>query len=156
MKRIKHYASIWDGEGEHLLKLLQEWQPESFDLSEKAHENALKHWLASKLPEVPIAAQYGIAKGKADLVIQDHFVIELKLAFDEDKVGEFDRCLGQLERYRQKWVLKDRGPVFLVVVGAMSPDYREMLHVAVKRLNSEFEEIGHFDRGEQFFIVEKS
>lgn len=101
MKRIDDYAGFWNEEKEHLLKLLQEWQPESFDLSEKAHENALKQWLVAKLPEVPIAAQYGIAKGKADLVIQDHFVIELKLAFDGE-VGEFDRCLGQLERYRQK------------------------------------------------------
>jgi hypothetical protein len=83
-------------------------------------------------------AQYGIAKGKADLVIQDSHVIELKLAFDEISVCEFDRCIGQLERYRQKWVQHDRGPVYLVVVGESDTEFRNLLHCWFEQANASF------------------
>ena len=87
---------------------------------------------------MPVLAQYGIAKGKADLVIEDSHVIELKLGFDESSVAEFDRCIGQLERYRQKWVKPERGLVYLVVVGESDPEFRALLHTWFEETNSAF------------------
>ena len=98
---------------------------------------------------MPIVAQYGIAKGKADLVIQDSYVIELKLAFTDETLAEFDRCVGQMERYRQKWVDKDRGTVHLVIVGKSDSEFRDMIHKAIKRLNQAYVLDNYF------FIVEK-
>jgi hypothetical protein len=147
-RRVSHYAGFLDSEDDLIEKLLSEWKPRSFDLSEKQHEDDLYRWLRQKLPDVPIVVQYGIAKGKADIVIQDWYVIELKLGFDAD-VGEFDRCLGQLERYRQKWVAKDRGPVYLLTVGESNCELRDVLHASFKKLNE-----GYL-LGDRFFLLEK-
>lgn len=133
MKRIAEYMGL-ETEGGFVRRLLEEWVPASLGLCEKDHEEALFRFLSSKLPDVPIVQQYGIAKGKADIVIQDSHVIELKLGLTE--VLEFDRCLGQLERYRQKWICKDRGPVYLVIVGESDSEFRDVLNTWVNHANS--------------------
>jgi len=148
MKTISTHTGLLETETECVLRLLNKWQPSAAVLSEKAHEQELQAWLNTQLPDVPIVAQYGIAKGKADLVIQDSHVIELKLAFTDETLGEFDRCIGQMERYRQKWVDKERGKVYLVIVGKSDSEFRDMIHKAVHRLNEPY--IGTY-----FYIVEK-
>src|SRR5262245_55728286 len=117
MKRLSAYQGLLESDSDVVRRILNAWRPVSFDLTEKEQEQSLLAFLRSKLLDVPIIPQYGIAKGKADIVIQDEHVIELKLGFTEDSVAEFDRCLGQLWRYKEKWVAKDRGRVWLVVVG---------------------------------------
>jgi hypothetical protein len=146
-KRIADYSGF-SGDRSFLCDLITKWQPSSFDLDEKEQEQNLYAWLKQKLPGVPITTQYGIAKGKADIVIQDEHVIELKIAFADD-IAEFDRCIGQMERYRLKWVDLDRGPVYLVIVGELEPEFRDMLHQAIKRLDS-----GNF--WQWFFLIEKA
>lgn len=149
MKKISEYLDFLETESTCLLRLLNEWQPSKAGLPEKHYERELQAWLQSKLPDVPIVPQYGIAKGDADLVIQDSHVIELKLAFTAAKLTEFDRCIGQMERYRQKWVDKDRGEVFLLIVGKSESEFRDMIHKAFKSLNH------HYISGDYFHIVEK-
>ena len=138
MKRIHHHTSLFQSETDYVLRALDSWKPSSFALLEKQQEQALQAWLRKCLPDVPVLAQYGIAKGKADLVIQDSHVIELKLGFGESSVAEFDRCVGQMERYRQKWVKADRGSVYLVVVGDSDPEFRALLHNWFEETNSAF------------------
>lgn len=133
-----------------ILRLLLEWQPSAAGLSEKVYEQELQAWLESKLPDVPIVAQYGIAKGKADLVIEDSYIIELKLAFTDETLVEFDRCIGQLERYRQKWVDNERGRVYLVIVGKSDSEFRNMIHKAIERFNQPYVLSNYF------YLVEKS
>lgn len=147
MKRVTDYSGFSTDAG-FVRCLLNEWAPTSFSVSEKQHEDALNAWLQERLPDVPMIAQYGIAKGKADLVIEDCHVIELKLGFDYDSVAEFDRCLGQLERYRQKWVKKERGPVYLVVVGDCDSEFRDLLHTWFKEANEPY-------FIERFHLIEK-
>jgi hypothetical protein len=149
MKTVLDHATFWENETACLLRLLKEWQPSKPGLSEKEYEVELDGWLSTKLPDVPIVRQYGIAKGDADLVIHDSWVIELKLAFTAERLTDFDRCIGQLERYRQKWVEKERGKVFLVIVGKSESEFRDMIHKAVKSLNQ------HYISDDYFHIVEK-
>lgn len=130
------------------MRLLLEWQPSAAGLSEKAYEQELQAWLNKKLADVPIVAQYGIAKGKADLVIDDTYIIELKLAFTDETLVEFDRCIGQLERYRQKWVDNERGRVYLVIVGKSDSEFRGMIHKAIERFNQPY-------MTNHFLLVEK-
>lgn len=118
--------------------LLGKWEPRSFDLSEKEQEEDLFSWLKSNLPDVPMTQQYGIGRGSADIIIQDSFLIELKLAFTDSKKAELDRCIGQLEHYKQKWVDFERGPVCLVVVGDIEPEFRDILEKAVERLGGSY------------------
>lgn len=149
MKKITDYTNFMEHQSDCVLRLLLEWQPSAAELSEKAYEQELQMWLTKKLPDVPIVAQYGIAKGKADLVIDDSYIIELKLAFTDETLGEFDRCIGQLERYRQKWVDSERGRVYLVIVGKSDSEFRSMIHKAIERLNQPYV------FGNYFMLVEK-
>jgi|GEM_PF-2251073 len=153
MKSLSDYAGIFGDAHSHLEKLLKQWVPSGPDLTEKQYEHELLIWLQTSLSHVPIIAQYGIAKGKADLVIQDSHVIELKLAFKADSVAEFDRCIGQMERYKQKWVKKNRGPVYLVVVGESDSEFRSLLHTWFKEVNPSTLDLC-FQKPE-FYLIEK-
>lgn len=148
MKTLIEYTELLEGERDLVGRLLREWKPRCFTLSEKEHERDLYLFLRAKLPDIPISTQYGIAKGKADIVIADSHVIELKLAFNEASVCEFDRCIGQMERYRQKWVAPDRGAVYLVIVGESDPDFRDMLRKSVEQVDRGF-------LGQWFYLIEK-
>jgi hypothetical protein len=105
-------------------------------------------WLQRNLPDVPIVAGYEIAYGKADLVIEGSHVIELTFGFTRRNLWDCDRCIGQLERYRQKLVNSNRGVVYLVVVGKSAPEFRDMIHNAIEQLN-------HICVVKCFFLVEK-
>jgi hypothetical protein len=149
MKTIANYTNFMEHPSDCVLRLLLEWQPSAAGLSEKAYEQELQTWLNEKLRDVPIVAQYGIAKGKADLAIDDSYIIELKLAFTDETLGEFDRCIGQLERYRQKWVDNERGRVYLVIVGKSDSEFRNMIHKAIERFNQPYVLSNYF------YLVEK-
>lgn len=136
MKRLNDHAGLLETESELLNTMFREWQPRSFDLDEKDHEADLFAELRLALPEVPMTTQHGLAKGRADIVIEDSHVIEVKLGLTD--VIEFDRCIGQMERYYQRWVKKDRGPFHLIVVGESDPDLRDMLHVWFEEANARF------------------
>ena len=43
-----------------------------------------------------------------------------------------------MEGYYQRWVKKDRGLFYLVVVGDSDPDFRDMLHVWFEEANGRF------------------
>jgi hypothetical protein len=136
MKRITDHTGILQTDSELITTILEKWQPQEFTLDERDYETDLFAHLRRSLLDVPMTTQHGLAKGRADIVIEDSHVIELKLGFTD--VLEFDRCIGQLERYCQRWVKKDRGPVYLVIVGESDPDLRDMLHVWFKEANARF------------------
>jgi hypothetical protein len=139
MKRISDHAGILSSEMDFLRNLLQQWVPEAYDLDEKAQEKSLYAWLKLKLPDVPIKAQYGIAWGDADIVIQDEHLIELKVAFKPKSVTDFDRCLGQLWRYKEKWIeAKDGRRVWLVIAGESEAEFRLLLKKYIEALNGLF------------------
>jgi hypothetical protein len=150
MKRIADYRSFLESDPDVVCRLLEEWKPNSSVISEKDQEGDLFSWLQKQLLDVPIIAQYGLAKGKADIVIEESHMIELKLAFklNEASSTEFDRCIGQLWRYAQKWVKKERGHVYLVVIGDSDAEFRDLLHTWFKETNSPY----FFSR---FHLIEK-
>jgi len=138
MKRLSDYTGLLQGDQDFVFRLLHKWEPQTTDISEKDHETALIGWLRKWLEDVPMITQYGIARGKADIVIEDRHLIELKLGFSADNPAEFQRCLGQLETYRQKWVDKDRGPVYLLIVGESDTEFRDILHTWFKHTNAQY------------------
>lgn len=120
-------------------RILKEWKPSRFDADEKAYEQELFAWLKVRMPGVAMKTQYGIAWGTADIVIEDAHVIELKLGFTPKGVGEFDRCVGQLWRYKEKWVgPKSKGRVWLVLVGESEAEFHHLLDKLFKELNAHF------------------
>jgi len=133
MKRISDHRSFIDTDEEHIDQLLKKWQCNSADKTENDHEERLHNYLQSHLADVPMVTQYGLAKARADIVIEDTHLIELKLGLTD--TGEFQRCMGQLEVYKQKWVSKDRGPIYLVIVGDSLSEFRDLLHNWFKEAN---------------------
>ena len=148
MKSINDHTGFLETESEILNGILAKWQPRAFDLDEKDHEADLFAALRLALPDVPMTTQHGLAKGRADIVIEDSHVIELKLAFTD--CNEFDRCIGQMERYYQRCVKKDRGPFYLIVVGDSDPDLRDILHLWFEEAND------RFSSWSPFHLVEKT
>jgi len=155
MKRLSDYTRFWSAEDDAdvVRRLLKQWQPTQGKISEKEHEQQLAAWLKQQLPDVPLVVQYGIAKGRADIVIQDEHAIELKLAFTEESVGEFDRCLGQLWRYKEKWARRNNSAyVWLVVVGESEAEYRDLLHKWFREANEAFSTVPLFSRKPLEFV----
>lgn len=142
MKRINDHSGLLEGDEACVDRLLASWQPEPNDLTEKQHEDHLHAFLKLNLPDVPMITQYGIAKGRADIVIQDAHLIELKLGLTD--VAEFQRCMGQLEIYRQKWVKKERGPFYLVIVGESDLEFRDLLHTWFDEANAAYVTVSPF------------
>ncbi len=134
MKRIGDYAGILEDSADVMLRLLNEWQPQTNGRSERAYERQLLAWFKKKLPEVPMLAQYGIANGTADIVIEDSHLIELKLAFKAGASGEFKRCLGQLEMYKRNWAEARTGTIYLVIMGQSDVAFRDMLQKGSKMM----------------------
>ena|SRR5579883_2459452 len=148
MKRINDHTGLLETDSQLLGCILANWRPRAFTLDERTHEQDLFAALRLALPDVPMTTQHGLAKGRADIVIEDAHVIELKLGFKD--CNEFDRCIGQMERYYQRWVKKDRGPFYLIVVGESDADLRDMLHVWFEEANGRF-----FSRS-PFHLIEKT
>ena len=142
-KRIADYANLLEGDDEVIERLLQEWDPSVPNPS----ENDLYRWLTQKLPDVPMTAQYGIAKAKAGIVLEDRHIIEVTPGFSD--ASDLDRCLGRLERYRLKWVEAGRGSVSLVIVGDSDPELRDMLYQWFSRTSADFFQTW-------FYVVEKA
>ena len=147
MKRISDYSKSWENDVTCVHRVLYEWHPQSFALSEPEQQKDLQIWLQRNLPEVPIA-QSEIETDTPDLVIEDYHIIQVKLGFTEESRAECYRCIGQLECYRQKWVDAKHGVVYLVVVGESQAEFHEMIHKSIELLNQ-----GHI--GRYFFLVEK-
>lgn len=139
MKKVSDYQRLMESDADVIRRLLKAWQPALPNLDEKAYEEELFAWLKHQLPGVAMKTQYGIAWGSADVVIEDNYVIELKLGFTPKSVGDFDRCLGQLWRYKEKWVEpKSNGRAWLVLIGDSEAEFHHLLTKYFKELNSHF------------------
>lgn len=149
MRKLSHYEGLLDDRDDVVQRALELWSPSSTSPVEAEHEEDLFRFLTMHLNGVEMVRQYGIAKNRADLVIEDKVAVELKMAFSEGSIAEFDRWVGQMERLRQKWVNKSRGSVFTVIIGEMDSTFRHMVH----------EVIAQMDRGtpvnKWFYLVEK-
>lgn len=100
---------------EELVTALQEWNPENcyyeyeFQIKLKKHlDNVL---LESNIErEKPIGSKKEFNKGRADLVIDDTILIELKR---DPSAGAVQRAKGQIGQYAEIW--KNKGPVILLL-----------------------------------------
>lgn len=142
MKRISGHSGLLEDDESCVDRLLGSWRPGPADRTEKQQEDLLHDYLRQRLPDVPMICQYGIAKGRADIVIEDKHLIELKLGLTE--VAEFQRCMGQLEIYRQKWQKKERGPIYLIIVGDSDSEFRDLLHTWFEEANGAYAMISPF------------
>lgn len=97
-----------------VLKALVSWQPRGAE-SEADYQASLHRKLRRELPganperERPIGARATGNRGRADLVVSDSVLIEMKKGLTTSSA---QRALGQIQMYLSAW---NRGPVMLVV-----------------------------------------
>lgn len=102
-----------------LTSLLSKWHPRNCK-TEKDYENSLYTFLHKKLEDHQITKQYAIGRLRADLVIDNRLIIEIK--YKLNTLQKYQRLLGQLAGYKG-W----DGRVVLVLIGKTDPNLRKEL-----------------------------
>jgi hypothetical protein len=125
----------------HIKKLIAKWNIEDCK-SEKDFENSLYKSLHKELSDVQITKQYAVGRVKADILVGEDIIIELKLNLS--KRDQFQRLIGQLEEYK-KW----KGRVILLLIGETEPNFRKQL----KKMSKESEDDEIFMWGEASLII---
>lgn len=108
----------WDNV-EVLTSLIDKWSPHNFK-REKDYENSLFSFLHEELEDHEIIKQYAISRTRADLVIDNELIIEIKYNFNT--LTKYRNLLGQLAEYKD-W----GGPIILLLVGKTDPDLKKRL-----------------------------
>jgi hypothetical protein len=97
------------------VQALHEWKPKQFYYEYKYQDNLYEH-LRKRFPEAsielekPIGSRAQGTAGRADVVINDTILIEMKKGTG---AAVFDRAKGQVYKYSQAWGAK--GPVVLLL-----------------------------------------
>src|SRR5438093_10852245 len=89
---------MWDSIG-MVVSHLERWRPRGCS-SEKDFENSLYKYLHEKLPDIQVTKQYAQGRVRADLVVGDRVIIELK--HNLNSTAKYQRLVGQLIEY-QEW-----------------------------------------------------
>jgi len=108
--------NLWDSDGT-LADLISRWVPKKCS-TEKEYEKSLLNFLNKEIPDIKIIPQYAIGRSKADLLIGNDIILEIKK--DLTKTTQYDRLIGQLTRY-QEW----KGRVIVLLVGEVDNNLKK-------------------------------
>ena len=114
----------WDDVGAVVGKI-EKWRPRKCT-TEKDYERSLYDYLHRELPDIQITKQYAKGRIRAELVVADRVVIELK--HNLDSTAKYHRLIGQLTEYRE-W----EGRVVLLPTGKTEPNLRKQLNEYLER-----------------------
>ena len=109
---------VWDGTG-MIAKLVEEWKPGDCS-TEKQYEKSLYEFLHERLEDIQITKQFARGRVRADIVVGDKVIIELKNNLDT--TGKFQRLVGQIADYKN-W----EGETIIVLCGATDSNLRKEL-----------------------------
>lgn len=126
----------WNGE-DKVVNLIKEWKPERYR-TEKDYEESLYAHLHEHLKEVQVIKQYARGRIRADIVVGDKVLIELKNNLKS--TSQFQRMIGQLNEYT-KW----DGQIILILCGDTEPAMRKEITQFVNN-NFEYNGIHVFDK----------
>jgi len=94
---------------------LQNWNPRQANYEYEYQDRLYRH-LRKHLPDANIEMEYPIgenhlgSRGRADIVVNDTILIEMKR---DSSAGAIQRAKGQISQYSEIW--KDKGPVILLL-----------------------------------------
>jgi len=94
---------------------IQNWNPRQADYEYEYQDRLYRH-LRKHLPDASIEMEYPIgenylgSRGRADIVVNDTILIEMKR---DSSAGAIQRAKGQIAQYSEIW--KDKGPVILLL-----------------------------------------
>lgn len=108
-----------------VFEIIQEWDPGVL-CSERAYENSLYSYLHVGLGNVQVTKQFAVGRARADILVGDDVLIELK--HDLDTNGKFHRLLGQIADF-SGW----GSGILIVLCGQTDPYYKKRLNWMVDR-----------------------
>lgn len=100
--------NLWDPT-DMVVSLVNKWEPTECK-SEKDYEKSLYNYLHDSLKEIQVTKQYAKGRIRADIVVGDKIIIELKNNLDS--TGKYQRLIGQLMEY-EEW----NGSVIVLLAG---------------------------------------
>ena len=117
--------NMWDSLGT-VVTLINRWSPRKCN-TEKDYEQSFLRFLNKEIPDIKITPQYALGRAKADLLIGNKIIVEIKK--DLITTSKYNRLIGQLTRYKE-W---DR-QIIVLLVGKTAPDLK--LDLERFRINS--------------------
>ena len=119
---------FWDSVGA-TADLIKKWKPRKCK-TEKDFEKSLYNFLHDQLDSIQITKQYAKGRIRADLVIEDKVIIELKNNLDS--TAKYKRLIGQLTEY-EEW----EGQIIVLLTGKTDPNLKKQLDKFVQDRNSD-------------------
>ena len=131
LDKLKFQA--WDSVGA-IVALIDRWTPGKCK-TEKEYEKSLYVFLHEELGDLQITKQYAQGRIRADLMVSDKVVVELK--HNLNSTAKYQRLIGQLAEYKE-W----RGRIVVLLVGDTDPNLRKRLSEYLKKEGLEDELLG--------------
>ena len=128
MSFIEKAKFMWDPTGA-VVKLIKEWEPKTLK-TETQYEKSLYDYLHDNLEAIQVTKQYAKGRIRADIVVNDNVIIEMKNNLDT--TGKLQRLVGQLDTYK-KW----DGDIIILLCGKTEANIKKELKKTVKELNDE-------------------
>jgi hypothetical protein len=100
-----------------ITSLIEEWKPVDCG-TEKAYEKSLYVFFHEKLADIQVTKQYARGRIRADLVVGDKIIIELK--HNLNTTGKYQRLIGQISEYKG-W----DGQILILLTGDTDPNLRK-------------------------------
>ncbi len=117
--KFKH----WDATGT-IVSIIEKWKPRKCK-TEKDFEKSLYSYLEKELEDIQITRQYAKGRIRADIVVDDVVIIELKNNLDS--TAKYQRLVGQLSLYKE-W----DGYIVVLLTGKTDSNLRRQLTKHVK------------------------
>ena len=99
--------------------LIEKWSPQRFR-TEKGYEISLYCFLHDNLKDFQVTRQYARGRVRADIVVEDHIVLEIKNNLES--TTKYHRLIGQLSEFRN-W----SGHIIVVLCGDTDRNIRKEL-----------------------------
>ena len=114
----------WD-DPDMVASLIKKWKPIDCK-TEKGYEKSLYNYLHDKLKDIQVTKQFAKGRIRADLVVGDKVIIELKNNLDS--TSKYQRLIGQISEYKE-W----DGFIILVLTGNRDKNLRKELDIYLKK-----------------------
>jgi len=106
--------------GGMIASLIEQWHPRKCN-TEKDYEKSLYRFLRNKLEDIQVTKQFARGRIRADLVVGDDVIVELKNNLKT--TARYQRLIGQITVYKE-W----DGQIIIVLVGETDPNlYKEVM-----------------------------
>ena len=118
--------------GGMIRSLIEEWRPRKCK-AEREYEKSLYMFLHKRLEDIQITKQYARGRIRADLVVGDKVIVELKNNLNT--TAKYQKLIGQITEYK-KW----DGQIIIVLTGDTDLNLHKELTKYIEKDNDDLDE----------------